>query len=676
MAAGPSITITISAENKAGPTVQEIRADFKGLAEEIAKAMDEANKKTEESSSKLPGIFKSALGGVLSAVQGVAGAIGGIFSGVVGIVGSVLGGLVDVAKTVVGAIIGAFKLLPDALGLVFNKVTALGAAAFGFVALKLGEAGAKSEAMGQALERLAKRTGASSDAIVAAIKRGSGETIARLDAMRVANQALIAGLDLTPEKFEQLAGVADLLADAVGGDTAEAFEQLIQAIRAGNDRLLETVGINIEAKAAFEAYAESVGKKADDLTEAERSQALLNEVLREGSRLLKEAEGSADLLGDAYDRIAVLMKDGFTAAADAVRPALLSIAQAIEPILLATKAWIDANQALIGSKVAEFAERLAEGITRFAGRLPEIVELIGGGLSTAFDFAARAGQVAWTVITDAIGGAKREVGIFRDAFADLMNGKGFSIEGSVLLQTFRVVKTQAKLAAIEIAESFTENFGAAAVSVANFALNVRNSIAEAALYAKSAQNTASDIGDFFAGLFPLGTGREAKDDVARREAESARRRAALAQAAIDLAPRGPLSQEQLLKGIGSSRSSAQAEADAALLQLGTVLEEVSASGGEVREAATQGIEKLKTSITGFFATDEERAARELQAAEDAASATASAMESQAALSRALVEEQIRLKQRAESVRLEVEELRRQARVGFEVGGAQAVSAGG
>lgn len=780
MAGGPSITITINAENKAGPTVQEIRADFKGLAEEIAKAMEAANQKTEQSASKLGGIFKTALGGVLSAVQGIAGAIGSVFSGVVGVVGGILGGLVDVAKAVVSGIIGAFKLIPDALGLVFNKVTALGAAAFGFVALKLGEAGAQSEAMGQALERLAKKAGQSGDAIVSAIKRGSGETITQLDAMRVANQALIANLNLTPEKFEQLAGVADLLADAVGGDTAEAFEQLVKGIQSGNDKLLESVGIHVEVKKVLEDYAnallktEQAGKKvqfltererklalvkaaqekvredlslltkaeqdaltttekltekqrergevarsaiqieldrakatgdfsrilgeefenealaaamhekygkavkatADDLTEAQKSHAILNAVLEQSASLLKDAEGSADLLGDAYDRIAVLMKDGFTSAADAVRPALLSIAQAIEPILIATKEWIDANQALITSGISSFAEKLADGITRFAGRLPEIVELVRGGLSAAFDFAAKAGQVAWTVITDAIGGAMREVGIFREAFAGLMNGEGFSIEGSVLLQTFRVVKTQAKLAALEIAEAFTESFGSAAVSVANFVLGVRNSIAEAALYAKSAQNTASDIGDFFAGLFPLGSGREAKDDVARRDAESARRRAALAQAAIDLAPRGPLSQEQLLNGIGSSRSSAQAEADAALLQLGSVLQDVSDRGGQVREAATQGVERLKTSITGFFATDEERAARELQATEDAAAATASALESQAALSRALVEEQVRLKQRAESVRLEVEELRRQAKFGFEAGGVQAVAAGG
>lgn len=667
---GPNITITISAENKAAPTIQEVRADFKGLAEEIAKAMREANEATEREGSKLGSVLKGALSGALSVVSGIAGAIGSAFSGAVKLAGSILGGLVDIVKGIVGGIIGAFKLLPDALGVVFNKVTALAVGAFGFVAFKLGEAAASSEAMGQALDRLAKKAGTSSNAIVTAIKRGSGETITRLDAMRVANEALIANLALTPAQFEVLAGTADLLADAVGGDTAEAFAQLVKGIRAGNDRLLEAVGINIEAQQSYEAFAASLGKSVADLTEAEKSQALLNEVLREGKRLLDDAQGSADLLGDAYDRITVLLRDGFTSAADAARGGLLSVAEAIEPILLATKAWIDANQELIASKVGEFAEGLAEGIERFANKLPEIVELVGGALSTAFDLAARAGSFAWAAITNGIGGAIREFEIFREAFVGLLEGRGFSAEGSVLLQSFRVIKTQAAVLAAEAAEAFTRGFADSAVGIANFAIEARNVLAEVALQAKGLQNDFADAGDFITGIFTRGSGQGARNEA------GAARDAALAQQAIDATPRSKVDAAGLLAEIEARRATAQQDADVELQRLGYALEDAAARGAEVRATASQAVGSLTGTVTEFFKTDAEKAAEQAQAAEAAGNAVTGALQTSVQLSRVVVDEALRQRREAEKAEAELRELIRQMAAGPSLGSTPYVPAGG
>jgi hypothetical protein len=662
VASGQSITITIEADNKAAPTIQQVKADFTGLAEEIATAMDKANKKTEESGSKFGSVLKGVFGGVLSVVSGVAGAIGGVFSGAVKLVGSILGGLIDVAKAVVGGIIAAFKFLPDALGLVFNKVTALAVGAFGFVAFKLGEAAAKSEAMGKALERLAKKAGTSSSALVAAIKSGSGETITRLDAMRVANEALIAGLDVGPAKFEQLAAVADLLADAVGGNTAEAFAQLVQGIRAGNDGLLEAVGIHIEAKASYEDYASALGKSAEELTEAEKSQALLNDVLRESERLLNDAGASADLLGDTYDRIGVILKDSFTDAADAARPALLSIAKAIEPILVSAQAWIEVNRELIASEVGTFAEKIADAISRFANRLPDIVSMVGGGLSKAFDLAGRAGSIAWTAITDVIGGAIREFHVFRDAFIGLLEGRGFSIEGSVLLQTFRVIKTQAKVLAIEAAQAFAGSFQKAAVDTANSMIDLRNVFAEMQLLATVVANKTRDAGEFFTNQF------NPRRIEARRQENAAAAIRATALPHLDI--------KSLQSVLGSELSSAQADAEVELTRLGTALDDVSRRGSAVREAASEAVGDLTRSVTEFFETDAERAARELEVTESANAAASATLQSSVSLSRAVVDEQLRRRREMEKIHAEFEELRRQLFGGTSAGGVQTVSAGG
>ena len=669
MAAGQSMTITINAENKAAPVIDDVKKQFKDLAEGIGDSMESANEETEKSGSKLGGVLKSVLGGITGLFGGIAGVVGGIFSGVVKLAGSIFSGLIDVVKGVVGGIISAFKLLPDAVGLIFNKVTAIAIGAFGFVVVKLGEAAAKSEAMGTALERLAKRTGSSSAEIIAAIKRGSGETISKLDAMRVANEALIAKLDLTPEKFERLAAVADLLADAVGGDTAEAFASLIQAIKGGNDKLLEGVGINIEAEAVFADYAKTLKKSVTDLTEAEKSQALLNAVLIEGDRLMKEAEGSADLLGDAYDRINVLLADGFTEAADAVRGGLLTVSTALEPILISTKGWIEANRELITSKVGEFAEKLADAISRFANRLPEIIDLVGNVLAKAFEIAGKAGEIAWNVITNVIGGAMREFDIFRDALLGLLEGKDFSIEGSVLLQTFRVIKTQAKLAALEIAAAFNKQFG-------EMSLGIATKVTEIGLQLNKLQDNFSKVERFGKVYEQVVTLGYAEGTIGQAMEQRYVEQAEIQMERNQIELGRPKSSDDIGDRIKESIGAAKLEADTELLRLGLVAKEAQGAGDRVRAAASKSVSDLTSQVALFFSTDEERAAAELEATENANASAVGAMDSAVKVAQAVIAEQKRARAEYEKARAAFDEMLRQRGLGSDYGGVQAVSAGG
>ena len=669
MAAGQSMTITINAENKAAPVIDDVKKQFKDLAEGIGDSMESANEETEKSGSKLGGVLKSVLGGITGLFGGIAGVVGGIFSGVVKLAGSIFSGLIDVVKGVVGGIISAFKLLPDAVGLIFNKVTAIAIGAFGFVVVKLGEAAAKSEAMGTALERLAKRTGSSSAEIIAAIKRGSGETISKLDAMRVANEALIAKLDLTPEKFERLAAVADLLADAVGGDTAEAFASLIQAIKGGNDKLLEGVGINIEAEAVFADYAKTLKKSVTDLTEAEKSQALLNAVLIEGDRLMKEAEGSADLLGDAYDRINVLLADGFTEAADAVRGGLLTVSTALEPILISTKGWIEANRELITSKVGEFAEKLADAISRFANRLPEIIDLVGNVLAKAFEIAGKAGEISWNVITNVIGGAMREFDIFRDALLGLLEGKDFSIEGSVLLQTFRVIKTQAKLAALEIASAFNKQFG-------EMSLGIATKVTEIGLQLNKLQDNFSKVERFAKVYEQVTTLGYAEGTIGQAMDQRYVEQAELQMERNQIELGRPKSSDDIGDRIKESIGAAKLEADTELVRLGLVAKEAQGAGDRVRAAASKSVSDLTSQVALFFSTDEERAAAELEATENANASAVGAMDSAVKVAQAVIAEQKRARAEYEKARAAFDEMLRQRGLGSDYGGVQAVSAGG
>ena len=60
---------------------------------------------------------------------------------------------------------------------------------------------------------------------------------------------------------------------------------LIHGITTQNSLVLKNAGLQVQAGQAVEEYAKSVGKSTKELTDAERSQAVLNAVLKDGEKM-------------------------------------------------------------------------------------------------------------------------------------------------------------------------------------------------------------------------------------------------------------------------------------------------------------------------------------------------------------------------------------------------------
>jgi phage-related protein len=84
------------------------------------------------------------------------------------------------------------------------------------------------------------------------------------------------------------AGVARVAQDlAVIGamNSTDAFDRLTHAIITGRSEVLKSVGIQTSAGRAYATYAATLGKSAKDLSALERQQAVLNLVMKEGTRV-------------------------------------------------------------------------------------------------------------------------------------------------------------------------------------------------------------------------------------------------------------------------------------------------------------------------------------------------------------------------------------------------------
>lgn len=89
-------------------------------------------------------------------------------------------------------------------------------------------------------------------------------------------------LDLT--KATDLATVAQDAAVISGKNSSDVLDQLVHGITTQNTMVLRNAGVTVNATKAQDDYAKQLGKSRSELTEAEKSQAVLNAVLVEGEK--------------------------------------------------------------------------------------------------------------------------------------------------------------------------------------------------------------------------------------------------------------------------------------------------------------------------------------------------------------------------------------------------------
>ena len=91
-----------------------------------------------------------------------------------------------------------------------------------------------------------------------------------------------------------------------GGDFKSNFENISQAIENGNTRMLKHYGILVDSEAAVKKFAAANGLAANEISEAGKRQAILNEVLEQGQKHFKDVDEN---LGSTSNILAGLKTD-------------------------------------------------------------------------------------------------------------------------------------------------------------------------------------------------------------------------------------------------------------------------------------------------------------------------------------------------------------------------------
>lgn len=206
-----------------------------------------------------------------------------------------------------GSLTDGFKAftghLGSALPIAGAAIAAIGAG-IGTVVVGIGALGAKGAEIADIraqFDILNASIGNNANTMLGSLRSATAGTITDFELMKSVNIGLSQGLKLNAGDMELTGKAARVLADRVGGDTKTAFDTLIGAMATGKDATLKGIGANIDAAAAADKFAASIGKEASELTEAEKKIATKNAILLEMNRVLAES-GEAEIdFADAID---------------------------------------------------------------------------------------------------------------------------------------------------------------------------------------------------------------------------------------------------------------------------------------------------------------------------------------------------------------------------------------
>lgn len=367
------------------------------------------------------------------------------------------------ANTVGTRLTGTFNSLSSAAS---QFGIALGAGAIAKEVIDLAQLGARAASARDSFTNLAKSAGTTADALIGKMHAAAAGTVSDTQLMISANTGLLLVGEKIAGALPKILEIARAAAKATGQDVSFLYDSLVRGIARGSPRIIDNAGITLDAAAAMDTYAASIGKTADALTSSEQQQATLNAVLTTG-------QGFIDKIGLSTDSAAVKMQraqaatDNFKAAlGERLAPAIATVAEGLTNLLSKGDLFANASggadqaQATITKQAASYdayVKRVAAANQQLRdelGKTDPVFAAIVKGLDTltpaqfayarsliatgvaegdAVAQAQKLGSTAQLLATQlqAVGGASTDIGrVLNDAGAGMLAVSSFGPEAT------------------------------------------------------------------------------------------------------------------------------------------------------------------------------------------------------------------------------------------------------
>jgi hypothetical protein len=161
--------------------------------------------------------------------------------------------------------------------------------------------GTKLGGLDTSFQRLSASAKVNSADMLKALQGGTRGLVANFDLIESANKAMLLGLPVTTESMGDLAKAATTLGKAMGLDATQSLNDLITALGRSSPLILDNLGLTVKVEEANQQYAASLGKTADQLTEAEKKTAFYEAAMSAAKRKTAELGEQTLTLGEIVE---------------------------------------------------------------------------------------------------------------------------------------------------------------------------------------------------------------------------------------------------------------------------------------------------------------------------------------------------------------------------------------
>jgi len=237
------------------------------------------------------------------------------------------------AKDAEKKLTATFNNIQKALGISIGAYSLKQLADF---ALQTARLAGENDNLRQSYENLAQTRKLNADLMLGKMQAASNNTINSMELMKQANNAMLLGLPVTENEMALLTEAGYKLGKAMGVDAAKGLESLTVGIGRQSRLWLDNLGIVIDAEAGNKKYADSLGKTAGQLTEAEKKTAFYNSAIEQIRVKLNQLgpvqETATDKIAQANKQVLeakIALGELFAPAVSSVSGALGRLAKAV-----------------------------------------------------------------------------------------------------------------------------------------------------------------------------------------------------------------------------------------------------------------------------------------------------------------------------------------------------------
>ena len=208
------------------------------------------------------------------------------------------------------------------------------------------DASIENEPLQRSFERLSESAWIASDEMLKAMQKASRWTVSNTKLMASANKAYSLWVVQNVEDMSTIMEIARVKGQAMWRTMEEALDDIVTWLWRWSVQILDNLWIVIKQTEAQELYAQQLWKTVDQLTEAEKKQALVNAVVSQWKKELAEAWDVQETMQEKLARVNAQWENMKNTIGDALIPVVDRLLTAIQPIIEKFVNWVEQNPKL------------------------------------------------------------------------------------------------------------------------------------------------------------------------------------------------------------------------------------------------------------------------------------------------------------------------------------------